>query len=366
MAPIVPPRPSTPLATPPPGRGARSNASGRFEPLSREEIDDGWRTSDPEPEQIKTSVTIETPRTIISRNTSPDVGFDRSINAYRGCEHGCIYCFARPTHAYMGLSPGLDFETKLFAKPDAAKLLAAELAKPGYEVKPIAMGTNTDPYQPIERKYQITRQLLEVLLRARHPITIVTKSNLVTRDVDLLSEMATLNLVRVALSVTTLDRKLARSMEPRAATPERRLDALRALSAAGVPTAVMVAPVVPGLTDHEMETILERAAEAGATAGAYIILRLPLEIKDLIREWLEANAPNHGRRVISLIRSMRNGKDYDATWGRRMQGEGPYAQMLSRRFSLAAERLGFDKPRTPLDTSLFIPPRKDTPQLNLF
>ncbi len=252
----------------PPGRGARSNASGRFEPFAREEFDDGWSGGEEEePPQLKTSVTVETARKIITRNESPDIGFDRSINPYRGCEHGCIYCFARPTHAYMGLSPGIDFETKLFAKPDAAKLLEAELAKSGYEVRPIAMGTNTDPYQPIERRYEITRQVLQVLLKLRHPVTIVTKSNLVVRDLDVLSEMAKLNIARVALSVTTLDRKLARKMEPRAPTPERRLDAIRALSATGVPVAVMVAPIVPGLTDHEMETILERAKEAA--------LRLP-------------------------------------------------------------------------------------------
>ena len=355
-----------PIAPPPAGRAARSNASGRFEPLAREAIDDGWGEGDPEPEQIKTHVTIETPRTIISRNASPDVGFDRSINPYRGCEHGCIYCFARPTHAYMGLSPGIDFETRLFAKPSAARLLEAELAKPGYQARPIAMGTNTDPYQPIERRYQTTRQILEVLLRVRHPVTIVTKSNLVVRDIDILAEMARLNLARVALSVTTLDRNLARSMEPRAPTPERRIAAIRALGAAGVPVAVMVAPVVPGLTDHEMETILERAAEAGATMGAYILLRLPLEIKDLIREWLEANAPGHAKRVISLIRSMRGGQDYDAGFGTRMKGEGPYAQMLAKRFALAAARLGFDRPRPPLDVSLFVPPRRSSPQLNLF
>lgn len=364
MGKIVPPRPPKPLEQPPPGRGARSNASGRFEPVAREEFDDGWGKD--EPVKLKTSVTLETARTIITRNTSPDIGFDRSINPYRGCEHGCVYCFARPTHAYMGLSPGLDFESKLFAKPNAAKLLRSELAKPGYQVRPIAMGTNTDPYQPIERQYQITRQILEVLREFKHPVTITTKSNLVTRDLDILSQMAKLNLARVAVSVTTLERKLARSMEPRAPTPERRLDAIRQLSAAGVPAAVMTAPIIPGLTDHEMETILERAAEAGATAAGYVLLRLPLEIKDLIREWLEASAPNHAKRVISLIRSMHNGKDYDPQWSKRQRGEGPYAQLIARRFNLAVERLKLDQERAPLDTSLFTPPKEEAPQLNLF
>jgi DNA repair photolyase len=354
------------LQPPPPGRGARSNRSGRFEPLAVEAVDDGWRVEDPQPEQAKTSVTLETPRTIITRNASPDLGFDRSINPYRGCEHGCVYCYARPTHAYMGLSPGLDFETRLFAKLGAAKLLEAELAKPGYAVKPIALGTNTDPYQPIERRHAITRQILEVLLSTRHPVTITTKSNLVVRDIDILSEMAKLNLVRVAVSVTTLERRLARAMEPRAPTPERRLEAIRALSEAGVPAAVMVAPVIPGLTDHEMEAILERAAAAGARAAGFILLRLPLEIKDLVREWLEAHQPNRAGRVFTLLRSMRGGKDYDAAFGKRMKGEGPYAMMLAKRFALATERLGLDKPAPPLETSLFAPPRKERAQLSLF
>jgi DNA repair photolyase len=354
------------LTPPPPGRGARSNRSGRFEPLAVEAVDDGWGVEDSQPEQAKTSVTLETPRTIITRNASPDLGFDRSINPYRGCEHGCIYCYARPTHAYMGLSPGLDFETRLFAKPGAAKLLLAELAKPGYEAKPIALGTNTDPYQPIERRYAITRQILEVLLSARHPATITTKSNLILRDADILSQMARLNLVRVAVSVTTLDRKLARAMEPRAPTPERRLEAIRALSDAGVPAAVMVAPVIPGLTDHEMETILERAAAAGARAAGFILLRLPLEIKDLVREWLEAHQPNRAGRVFSLLRSMRGGKDYDAAFGKRMRGEGPYAMMLAKRFALAKERLGLDHKQPPLEKGRFAPPRSERAQLSLF
>lgn len=354
------PRPNTS------GRGARSNASGRYEPVAREAFDDGWNAADSGPEALKTSVTLETPRTIISRNTSPDLGFDRSINPYRGCEHGCIYCFARPTHAYMGLSPGLDFESRLFAKPDAEKLLEAELAKPGYVARPIALGTNTDPYQPIERRYEITRRILETLLRVRHPATITTKSNLVVRDIGILAEMARHNLVRVAISVTTLDRRLARSMEPRAPTPERRLEAVRALSDAGVPTAVMVAPVVPGLTDHEMEAILERAAEAGAKNAQFILLRLPLEIKGLIREWLETDHPNKARRVITLMRSMRGGKDYDAEFGKRMRGEGPYAAMLAKRFKLAKERLGLDNAYSPLETGLFVPPKKASAQLALF
>ena len=349
-----------------PGRAAASNASGRFEPLRREVVDDGWGEGDAVPAPLKTSVTIEIPRTIITRNQSPDVGFDRSINPYRGCEHGCIYCYARPTHAYMGLSPGLDFESRLFAKPDAAKLLEAELAKPGYQVRPIALGTNTDPYQPIERQYQITRQILEVLWRFKHPVTITTKSNLVARDADILSEMAKVNLARVAISITSLDRRIARSMEPRAPTPERRLEGLRALTDAGIPTFVMVAPVVPGLTDHELEAILERAAQAGAKSAAFIVLRMPLEIKELVREWLEANAPNKAKRVITLIRGMRGGKDNVSEFGDRMRGTGPYADMLRKRFDVAAARLGLNQERADLDCALFSPPKMVDPQLNLF
>lgn len=334
------------------GRGSLSNRSGRFEPLAREVLDDGWESTDAPP-PLKTHVTDETARSIITRNASPDISFDRSINPYRGCEHGCVYCFARPTHAYMGLSPGLDFESRLFAKPNAAALLEKELSRKGYEVKPIAIGTNTDPYQPIEQKYRIMRSVLEVLSEYNHPVMIVTKSARVTRDLDLLSSLAERNLVKVALSVTTLDAKLARLMEPRASTPSRRLDAIRLLSEAGVPTGVMVAPIIPALNDMEIEKILAGAHYAGAKSAGFVLLRLPLEIKDLFREWLQGHAPDKAEHVLSLIRSMRGGKEYDAEWGKRMRGSGPYAWQIGRRFELAAKRLGLNENRIALDCSRF-------------
>ncbi len=339
------------------GRGALTNDSGRFEAERRVLLDDGWGVNDAPP-PLKTHVTDETPRTIITRNTSPDIGFDRSINPYRGCEHGCVYCFARPTHAYMGLSPGLDFESRLFAKPNAAALLEKELSRKGYEVKPIAMGTNTDPYQPIEQRYRITRSVLEVLSAYNHPVTIVTKSARVTRDLDILSDMARRGLAKVALSVTTLDAKLARVMEPRASTPSRRLEAMKLLSSAGVPTGVMVAPVIPALNDSEIEKILTGAAYAGATSAGFVLLRMPHEIKDIFREWLEENRPDAAAHVMSLIRSMRGGKDYDAEWGKRMRGTGPYAWQIGRRFEIAAKRLGLDRGGWKLDCTKFkVPPR---------
>lgn len=334
------------------GRGALTNASGRFEPKTRVLLDDGWGVNDAPP-PLKTQVTDETPRTIITRNSSPDISFDRSINPYRGCEHGCIYCFARPTHAYYGLSPGLDFEAKLFAKPNAAALLEKELSRKGYEVAPIAMGTNTDPYQPIEQRYRITRSILEVLSAYNHPVTIVTKSARVTRDLDILSDMAKRHLVKVALSVTTLDAKLARTMEPRASTPSRRLEAMKLLSESGVPVGVMVAPIVPALNDSEIEKILTGAAYAGAKSAGFVLLRLPLEIKDLFREWLEENEPGRAAHVMSLIRSMRGGKDYDPKWGERMKGTGPYAWQIGRRFEIAAKRLGLDRGGWKLDCTQF-------------
>ncbi len=290
------------------GRGAETNRGGRYEPLTRSAIDDGWRSLEELP-PLKTEVQEETPRKIITRNEFPDISFDRSINPYRGCEHGCAYCFARPTHAYMGLSPGLDFETKLFAKPQAAKLLERELAKPGYEARTMAIGTNTDPYQPIERRYRIMREVLEVLDRANHPVGIVTKSALVTRDIDILARMAERNLVKVALSVTTLDRKLARAMEPRAATPTRRLETLRLLSEAGIPTTVMVAPVIPALNEAEIERILESAAAAGVAEAGYVLLRLPLEVKDVFREFLEREypGPRQARDVGDPLHARRQG-----------------------------------------------------------
>jgi DNA repair photolyase len=347
------------------GRGAHSNASGRYEPRARAAFDDGWQSLEDLP-PLATTVTIDTTRRIITRNDSPDISFDRSINPYRGCEHGCVYCFARPTHAYLGLSPGLDFETKLFAKPEAPKLLERELASPGYVPRTIAIGTNTDPYQPIEREHQVMRRILEVLDRYGHPVGIVTKSALVLRDLDILSRMARRNLVKVALSVTTLDPKLARVMEPRAATPPRRLEALRRLRAAGVPASVMVAPVIPALNDSEIERILDAAAAVGVREAGYVLLRLPLEVRDLFREWLLANFPDRCRHVFKLIRETRGGKDYDSSWGKRMTGAGPIAWLIGRRFELACERLGFNQARTALSTEHFDPPRRGAEQLSLF
>ncbi len=346
------------------GRGAALNTSGRFEPVSRTLEDDGWNSIEDLPE-FKTDVQIEKPRSIISRNDSPDIPFDRSVNPYRGCEHGCIYCFARPTHAYMGLSPGLDFEAKLFAKPDAAKLLERELAKPGYKVRPIAIGTNTDPYQPIEKEWRIMRQVLEVLKAADHPVMIVTKSAMVIRDIDILAPMAEKGLAKVGLSVTTLDRKLARLMEPRASTPTKRLEAIKALSEAGIPSTVMMAPIIPALNDHEIERVLDSGKTAGASHASYVLLRLPLEVSPLFRDWLLRNYPDRYRHVMSLVRSMRGGKDYDAEFGKRMKGAGPYAWQIGRRFEMAAKRLELNVARKPLNCDLFVPPRGTGVQLSL-
>jgi DNA repair photolyase len=348
------------------GRGAISNASGRYERESRVALDDGWGSLDEPPPPLRTSVAIDATRTILARNESPDVGFDRSINPYRGCEHGCVYCFARPSHAWLGLSPGLDFESRLLMKPDAAKLLEKELSAPNYRPAPIGMGTNTDPYQPIEARYRITRGVLEVLSAFNHPLSIVTKGALVLRDLDLLASMAERRLVKVCVSVTTLDRRLARRMEPRAATPGRRLDAIRGLAAAGVPTGVMVAPIVPALTDAEMEAILAAAAEAGAREAGYVLLRLPLEIKDLFREWLEESEPGRAKHVISLLRSMHGGRDYTAEWRTRQKGKGPYAALIGQRFALACRKLGLNLERATLDISAFCPPPRAGDQLSLF
>jgi len=347
------------------GRGTLSNASGRYEPTARIAFDDGWQSIEELP-AFETTVTEEKARTILTRNDSPDIGFDRSINPYRGCEHGCVYCFARPTHANMGLSAGLDFESKLFVKPDAPALLEREISAPKYSPRVIAIGTNTDPYQPIERKYEVMRGILEVLDRAGHPVGIVTKSALVTRDIDILSRMAKRNLVKVALSVTSLDAKIARTMEPRAATPTRRLDAIRQLAAAGIPTSVMVAPVIPAVNDMEIERILDAAAAAGAKEAGYVMLRLPLEVRDLFREWLLENFPDRYRHVFKLIRDMRGGKDYDAKWGERMTGSGPVAWMTGRRFEAACERLGLNKRKLKLTTEHFAPTKKRPQQLDLF
>jgi len=349
------------------GRGAQSNASGRYEPQARIALDDGWQNLE-ELAPFKTEVTVDATRKIITRNDSPDISFDRSINPYRGCEHGCIYCFARPTHAYLGLSPGLDFESKLFLKPEAPELLERELSVPKYVPRTIAIGTNTDPYQPIEKRYEIMRRILQVLDRANHPVGIVTKSALVLRDLDILRSMAKRKLVKVALSVTTLDPGLARVMEPRANTPQRRLNALRELASAGIPTAVMVAPVIPAINDSEIERILDAAKAAGVTSAGFVLLRLPLEVRDLFKEWLMANFPDRYRHVMSLIRQTRGGKDYDAEWGKRMTGGGPYAWMVGRRFEQACERLGLNARRTTLSTDLFVPPRaqQQEAQLDLF
>ena len=377
------------------GRGAVSNAVGRYEKQTRVLLDDGWPRSaglpsvseassgatikratlnsewdgwtpeDDAPPPLRTEVITDTTRSIISSNKSPDLSFNQSINPYRGCEHGCVYCFARPTHAYLGMSPGGDFESRLFAKPNAAALLAKELSAPGYVPGVIAMGTNTDPYQPLEKKMRITRSILEVLRDFRHPVAIVTKSPLILRDIDILSEMAKMGLAKAALSVTTLDRHLARVMEPRAGTPARRLQAIRGLSDAGIPAGVMFAPAIPALNDHEMEQVLSAAADHGARSAGYVLLRLPLEIKDLFREWLEANAPDRAKHVMALVRSMRGGKDYDSNWNSRMTGTGPYAQVLARRFHMAVKRLGLNLPNQPLATHKFKRPPRLGDQLSL-
>jgi len=356
-------------ATPQPrkGRGAGSNESGRFEAEKRVPFDDGWGSSEDEPARLATTLSVDATRTIIARNDSPDIGFDRSINPYRGCEHGCIYCYARPSHAYLGLSPGLDFETRIFYKPNAAALLRDELRKKGYVCRPIALGSNTDPYQPAERKLGVTRSILEVLREFRHPVTIVTKGALIQRDIDILSDMAREKLAVVTVSVTTLDRDLARTMEPRAATPERRIETIAALSKAGVPTGVLSAPMIPALNDREMEAILGRARDAGASVAGYTLLRLPLELKALFKEWLETHQPQKAAHVLSLVAQCHGGKIYDSAWSKRMVGGGPYAEMLAARFDRACRKLGYSPRSTHmLDTSRFRPPAQKGDQLALF
>ena len=348
------------------GRGAPLNArSQRFGDPAR--VADGdWldaRAEIDDAAPLRTEVSIEAPRTIISRNSSPDIGFDRSINAYRGCEHGCIYCFSRPTHAYLGLSPGLDFESRLTAKPTAPALLRAELSKRGYQCKPIALGTNTDPYQPIEATHRITRGILEVLAEFRHPLTITTKSDRVTRDIDILAPMAADGIASVAISVTSLDRTIARTLEPRAPTPTRRLAAIRALSDAGIPVFVSVSPVVPGVTDHEIEAILSAAADAGATGAFSLPVRLPYEVAPLFRAWLDAHFPDRAAKVMALIRAMRGGRDNDPDFHTRFRGQGAYAEMLRTRFRLARDRLGLVNRNLDLRTDLF---RVPTLQGSLF
>jgi len=339
------------------GRGALSNPAGRFERRDLEHVDDGWY-SEEQPESIATTVEPDRARHVISRNDSPDIPFEYSINPYRGCEHGCIYCYARPSHAYMGLSAGIDFETRLFYKADAAHVLEEELGRPGYVCKPITIGANTDPYQPVEQRLRITRSILEVLARARHPCSIISKSALVLRDADLLEDLARDHLVSVAISVTTLSVETKRVLEPRTASPPARLRAIRELNAAGVPTSVMVAPVIPAITDHEMEAILEAAAAAGAHRAGYILVRLPYEIKDLFRDWLAEHFPERAAHVMSLIRDMRGGRDYDSRFGERMRGTGAVAELLRTRFKIACKRLGLNSEsrEIPQRTSLFRPP----------
>ena len=346
------------------GRGATANPEGRFEPSHRARFDDGWAGDDEVP-RLRTEVIAERARSIITRNRSPDIGFDRSINPYRGCEHGCVYCFARPNHAYVGLSPGLDFETRLFVKTDAATLLERELSAPGYRPRTIALGTATDPYQPIEREHRVTRAVLEVLERCRHPVGIVTKSMLILRDRDVLARMAANGLVKVAISVTTLDPELARRMEPRAPHPRQRLAAIRALSEAGVPVMAVVAPIIPSLNDHEIETILAEAREHGAREANYVLLRLLHELDDLVGAWFEEHYPGRRRHVFSLLGQARGGKAYDAAFGTRMIGEGPYAELIRRRFALAKRRLGYSEQPFRQATDLFRRP-ESTGQLDLF
>ena len=364
------------MAAPPPqiikGRGATFNPGNRFRRDTREEVDDGWNTPAPdesdEPAPLRTTVTIQNARTIIARNDSPDLPFDRSINPYQGCEHGCVYCYARPSHAYLDLSPGLDFETRLFAKPDAALLLRGELSRPGYHCEPIALGTNTDPYQPIEREWKITRQILEVLAECEHPIMITTKGVLIERDLDLLAPMAAKNLVRACVSISMLDRDLARKLDPRAPTPQRRLEIIEALAKAGVPVGVNVAPVIPQLTDKDLEAILEAAASRGARSAMWTMLRLPREVKDLFRDWLAKHYPLRAEHVMSLVQQVRGGRDNDPAFGSRMRGQGLFADLIARRFALACKRLGLNEDRTlRLDTTRFRPPRGPaSAQLDLF
>jgi len=352
------------------GRGAVSNAAGRFEPHARVAIDDGWNLVDEEaaPPKLKTEVTVECAKSALTRNASPDLPFDRSLNPYRGCEHGCVYCYARPSHAYMNLSPGLDFESKLFVKKDLAAVLEAELRKPSYQPAPVMIGANTDPYQPIERNHRITRELLEVLHAYRHPAVIITKSHLITRDVDLLREMAAEGLVSVGISLTTLDAGLARTMEPRASTPPKRLEAMRVLSGAGVPVAVLAAPMVPTLNDHELEAILQASSVAGATVATYILLRLPRELHGLFDEWLQTHVPNKAKRVMSLLSQSRGGGHNDSQFGTRMTGTGVHAQLLSQRFGLACKKLGLvraDPGEFKLNVDAFTRPARVGDQLTL-
>ncbi len=347
------------------GRGAKFNPANRFERHSAEYVDDGWESLAESP-RLKTEVFVENAKTIITRNTSPDISFDRSINPYRGCEHGCTYCYARPTHAYMGLSPGLDFESKIFIKPNAAALLREELTAPNYVPRVMALGTNTDPYQPVERDHRITRAVLEVLAEFKHPFGIVTKNGMVTRDLDILKPMAELGMVKVALSVTTLDGRLARSMEPRASAPHKRLEAMEELARAGVPVVVMMGPIIPGLNDHEIEPILKAAAAAGATEAGYTMLRLPFEVKEIFKDWLVKEFPDRAQKVMAQIMDVRGGRESDPNFGTRMSGTGPVAWMVGRRFQLACQRNGLNRERLKLRTDLFTRPARAGEQMSLF
>ena len=347
------------------GRAAQSNRTGRFERFDRDRFDDGWNSEDTK-SILRTDVSIERPRKVITRNTSPDLSFDRSINPYRGCEHGCIYCFARPTHAYLGLSPGLDFETRLIARPEAPEILRRELRSKSYKPRMIAIGTNTDPYQPIEKDHRIMRRILEVLEDFCHPVGIVTKGTLIERDIDILEKMAAKSLVRVGISVTTLDASVSRKMEPRVPSPRRRIETIRRLSNAGVQVRLMTSPVVPGLTDHELEALLEAGADAGAIAASWILLRLPREVAPLFKEWIEAEFPNFSNKILSKVRESHGGKDYDAEWGKRLRGEGHYAELISHRFKIACRRLRLKHDLPSLRTDLFRPPPMFGDQLSLF
>nr|WP_208354152.1 PA0069 family radical SAM protein [Pseudaestuariivita rosea] len=347
------------------GRAALTNVSGRYEVEAREAFDDGWDINEDLP-PLRTEVRLEQARTIITRNTSPDIGFDRSINPYRGCEHGCIYCFARPTHAYLGMSPGLDFETKLIARPNAPELLEKELSAKRYSPRTIAIGTNTDPYQPIEKEHKIMRGILEVLRDFKHPVAIVTKGALIERDADILGEMGQMGLAKVGISVTTLDRKLARLMEPRVPAPARRLAAIRRLTDAGCPVRIMASPMIPALTDHELEAILQAGRDAGGVSASWIMLRLPLEVSPLFREWLAEHFPDRAVRVMGHIREMHGGRDYSAEWGKRMRGQGAYANIIARRFRVAVARLGLETEMPSLRTDLFARPPRPGDQLSLF
>jgi DNA repair photolyase len=352
------------------GRGSTGWLPGRFAKSVSETFDDGWheRDAEDEPDLLpRTQVTEERARSIISRNTSPDIPFSQSVNPYRGCEHGCSYCFARPTHSYLDLSPGLDFETRLYAKTNAAEVLRAELAKPGYQVSPISLGINTDAYQPLERRLQLTRQLIEVFAQTRHPFTLITKNALIERDLDLLAPLAAQGLVHVAFSITSLDNRLSAKLEPRASAPHARLRAMKALSGAGVPVGVMFAPAIPWVNDAHLEGVLEAAREAGAGSAGYVLLRLPHEVAPLFRDWLQTHVPDRAAHVMSTVQQLRGGKDYDSRFGSRMRGQGVYADLLERRFALASKRLGFDQVRWPrLDCSQFVAPRKTSPQGELF